>query len=83
MKPKEIIRVQDVMRHDIDIVNGMTTVSDALAQMKNLKNKMLIVDKRHEDDEYGVVRMSDIAHHVLAQNKSPDRVNVYEIIFFC
>jgi len=80
MKAKEIVRVQDVMRHDIDIVNGMTTISDALSQMKNLKNKMLIVDKRHEDDEYGVVRMSDIAHHVLAQNKSPDRVNVYEIM---
>ncbi len=80
MKPKEIVRVQDVMRHGIDIVNGMTTISDALSQMKNLKNKMLIVDKRHEDDEYGVVRMSDIAHHVLARNKSPDRVNVYEIM---
>ncbi|NQY27482.1 MAG: CBS domain-containing protein [Piscirickettsiaceae bacterium] len=80
MKPKEIVRVQDVMRYDIDIVDGMTTVSDALAQMKNLKNKMLIVDKRDEDDEYGVVRMSDIAHHVLARDKSPDRVNVYEIM---
>ena len=80
MKPKEIVRVQDVMRYDIDIVDGMPTVSDALAQMKNLKNKMLIVDKRDEDDEYGVVRMSDIAHHVLARDKSPDRVNVYEIM---
>ena len=80
MKPKEIVRVRDVMRHEIDIIEGMTTISDALAQMKNLKNKMLIVDKRHEDDEYGVVRMSDIAHHVLARDKSPDRVNVYEIM---
>ena len=80
MKPKEIVRVRDVMRHEIDIIDGMTTISDALAQMKNLKNKMLIVDKRHEDDEYGVVRMSDIAHHVLALDKSPDRVNVYEIM---
>ncbi|MBE9532816.1 MAG: CBS domain-containing protein [Proteobacteria bacterium] len=80
MKTKDIVRVQDVMRHDIDIVDGMTTISDALSQMKNLKNKMLIVDKRNEDDEYGVVRMSDIAHHVLARDKSPDRVNVYEIM---
>lgn len=80
MKPKEIVRVRDVMRAEIDIVDGMTTISDALSQMNNLKNKMLIVDKRHEDDEYGVVRMSDIAHHVLARDKSPDRVNVYEIM---
>jgi len=68
------------MRPAIDIVDGMTTISDALTQMEHLKNKMLIVDKRHEDDEYGVVRMSDIAHHVLAQDKSPDRVNVYEVM---
>ena len=80
MKPREIVRVRDVMRSEIDIVNGMTTISDALTEMVHLKNKMLIVDKRHDDDEYGVVRMSDIAHHVLAQNKSPERVNVYEIM---
>ncbi|MDC9726022.1 MAG: CBS domain-containing protein [Gammaproteobacteria bacterium] len=80
MKPREIVRVRDVMRPEIDIVDGMTTITDALTQMQSIKNKMLIVDKRHEDDEYGVVRMSDIAHHVLARDKSPDRVNVYEIM---
>lgn len=80
MKPKEIVRVRDVMRHDIDIISGMTTISEALLQMQHLKNKMLIVDKRHDDDEYGVVLISDIAHHVLSQNKSPERVNVYEIM---
>ncbi|NOQ76767.1 MAG: CBS domain-containing protein [Methylococcaceae bacterium] len=80
MKVREIVRVCDVMRPEIDIVDGMTTISDALMQMQSIKNKMLIVDKRHEDDEYGVVRMSDIAHHVLARDKSPERVNVYEIM---
>jgi len=80
MKAKEIIRVRDVMRPNIDIINGMTTISDALREMKHVKNKMLIVDKRHEDDEYGVVLLSDIARHVIAQNKSPDRINVYEIM---
>ena len=80
MKQREIVRVRDVMRPEIDIVDGMTTISDALTQMQSIKNKMLIVDKRHEDDEYGVVRMADIAYHVLAQDKSPERVNVYEIM---
>lgn len=79
MKKREIVRVRDVMRPEVDIVDGMTTISDALTQMQSIKNKMLIVDKRH-DDEYGVVRMADIAHHVLAQDKSPDRVNVYEVM---
>lgn len=80
MSKKEIVRVRDVMRPDVDIVDGMTTVQDALKDMKHLKNKMLIIDKRHEDDEYGVVMISDIAYHVLARNKAPERTNVYEIM---
>lgn len=80
MKPREIVRVRDVMRPQIDIVDGMTTIAEALVQMHNIENKLLIVNKRHPDDEYGIVRMSDIAHHILAQDKSPDRVNVYEIM---
>lgn len=80
MKATEIVRVRDVMRPEIDIIDGMTTITDALIQMKNIEHKILIVDKRNDDDEYGVVRMSDIAHHVLARDKSPDRVNVYEIM---
>jgi len=80
MKHREIVRVRDVMRAEIDIIDGMTTITDALTQMQSIKNKMLIVDNRHEDDEYGVVRMAEIASHVLAQDKSPDRVNVYEVM---
>jgi signal-transduction protein with cAMP-binding, CBS, and nucleotidyltransferase domain len=67
------------MRHEIDIISEMATIRDTLLQMAHLKNKMLRVDKGH-DDEYGVVFISDIAHHVLSQNKSPDRVNVYEMM---
>ncbi|MFT7414833.1 MAG: CBS domain-containing protein [Methylophagaceae bacterium] len=80
MNQKDIVRVRDVMRRNIDIISGMTTITNALQQMEHVKNKMLIVDKRHDDDEYGVVFISDIAYHVLSLNKSPDRVNVYEIM---
>ena len=38
------------------------------------------MNKRHDDDEYGMVLMSDIAKKVLAQDRSPERVNVYEIM---
>ena len=39
-----------------------------------------MIDKRHDDDEYGMVLLSDIARNVLAKDKSPDRMNVYEIM---
>jgi signal-transduction protein with cAMP-binding, CBS, and nucleotidyltransferase domain len=40
----------------------------------------LIVDKRNEDDEYGVVMFRDIAKRVLAPDLSPERINIYEIM---
>ena len=48
--------------------------------MKHIDTKTLIVDKRHNDDEYGVVMMSDIAKQVLAKDRAPERVNVYEVM---
>ena len=42
--------------------------------------KALIVDKRNDDDEYGIVVLGDIAKKVLAKDRSPSRVNLYEIM---
>ena len=47
---------------------------------RQVHNKCLIIDKRHENDEYGIVMIADIAKHVLAKDRAPDRVNVYEIM---
>lgn len=41
---------------------------------------MLIVRKRHEYDEFGLVTLADIARNVLARDRSPERVNIYEIM---
>lgn len=75
-----IVRVREVMKHEIDIVDGMVTVADALQGMKHPETRTLIVDKRHPDDEYGVVMFRDIAKRVLAPNLSPERINMYEIM---
>ncbi len=77
---REIVRVRDVMKQQIDIIDGMTTVSEALHTMKHVETKCLIIDKRHENDEYGMVLIADIAKQVLAKDRAADRVNVYEIM---
>jgi CBS domain-containing protein len=80
MSDKKIIRVREVMKAEFDVVDGMSTVKDALASMKHTDPKCLVVKKRHDDDEYGLLLVSDIGRRVLAQNRAPDRVNVYEIM---
>jgi predicted transcriptional regulator len=77
---RKIIRVRDVMKQDFDIIDGRITVMDALRTMKHVETKSLVVNKRNDDDEYGMVLLSDIAKLVLAKDRSPDRVNVYEIM---
>lgn len=76
----KLIRVRDVMKTDFGTIDGVATVAEALKQMKMLKTAVLIVNKRHESDEYGMLTSGDIARHVLAKDRAPDRVNVYEIM---
>ena len=80
MSTKNIIRVEDVMKTDFDLVDGMDTVADALRKSRHVESKCFIVDTRHENDEYGIVLLSDIAKLVLARDKSPERVNIYEVM---
>ena len=80
MSKKPIVRVRDVMKPKFDLVDGMDTVADALRNSKHPESKCFIVNIRHDDDEYGIVLLSDIAKNVLAKDKSPERVNIYEIM---
>ena len=77
---KKVIRVHEVMKHGVDIVDGMMTVSAVLKSLKYPENRTIIVKKRHPDDEYGVVMFSDIARQIMGTGRSPDRVNIYEIM---
>jgi predicted transcriptional regulator len=80
MNHQEPVRVRDVMSHQFLLVDGLTKVSDAIMLMKERDSRVLIIDKRHENDEYGIVLLSDVARDVLAENRSTERVNVYEVM---
>ncbi|QYK00191.1 CBS domain-containing protein [Shewanella psychrotolerans] len=80
MKPSTPIKNSDVMTDDYAMIDGLHTVSEAIQLAVSHDVSMLLVNKRHEHDEYGMVLMSDIARKVLAKDKSPQRVNVYEIM---
>ncbi|MEZ5583852.1 MAG: CBS domain-containing protein [Candidatus Competibacteraceae bacterium] len=80
MSDRPIIRVSDVMDTNVVIVERLLTVQEALYTMKEQKVAALIVNRRDKDDEYGMVLLSDISKKVLALDRSPKRVNVYEIM---
>jgi len=72
--------VRDCMRTDVTEVDGQLDVLAALKIMKKVGATSLIVKRRDENDEYGMLLFSDIAKEVIAKNRAPERVNVYEIM---
>jgi len=80
MSENKLVRVKDVMKKEFDTVDGMSTVREALEKMRHVETKCLLVNKRHDDDEFGILLISEIARQVVGRDRSPDRVNVYEIM---
>ena len=76
----KIVRVREIMKPSFSTIWGADSITDALEKMKSEATSVLLVDKRHSDDEYGLLTSGDIARHVLAKNRAPSRVNVYEIM---
>ncbi len=77
---RRMIRVRDVMHSRFCYVDGLTTVDQALDLLREDHALALLVNKRDEHDEYGIVVLADIAKKVLATDRAPERVNVYEIM---
>jgi CBS domain-containing protein len=76
----EHVTVREVMTASPFVVDGLATVREAIELMLEHRVSSLVVDRRHEGDEYGVIVVHDIAQQVIAANRSPDRTNVYEVM---
>ena len=73
-------RVRDCMKAEVTEVDGRLDVLSAMKVMKKAGTTSLIVKRRDAGDEYGLLLFSDIAKKVIGMDRSPERVNVYEIM---
>lgn len=80
MKQEPYIRVAEVMTRDVQTIDSMATVRQAMEKMADKGVSSLVVERRDERDEYGMIVVTDIAREVVAKNLSFDRVQVYEIM---
>ena len=80
MSEKRIIRVGDVMGSKLYTIDRLATVAEAMTLLKCYEVSSLAVNRRDDDDEFGLLVVADIAREVIAKNRAPERVNVYEIM---
>ncbi|MBV1873386.1 MAG: CBS domain-containing protein [Gammaproteobacteria bacterium] len=80
MNEHKVIFVRDVMKSKFFMVDGLMTVEEAILKMRGEDARPMLVKKRHDHDELGMVLLNDIAKKVLAKDRPPHRVNLYEIM---
>lgn len=74
------ITVADVMTLSPVVIDRLASIRNALDLMESHEVNSLVIDRRHEGDEYGLISVSVIASEIISQNKSIDRSSVYEIM---
>jgi len=77
---KHDLSVAEAMTADPLVVDGLTSVSEALTMMRNRNISSLLVERRNERDEYGIVLVTDIAREVVNGNRVPSRTHLYEVM---
>jgi predicted transcriptional regulator len=80
MNEKSHTTVAEVMTTDIISIDATATVHDATVMMREHHTSSILVNRRNEADEFGLIVVTDIASKVLGQNLSTQRVNVYEVM---
>ncbi|UUX48588.1 CBS domain-containing protein [Nisaea acidiphila] len=80
MSQHPYVKVEDVMTGNPHVIDGLATVRNAIDLMREHHVSSLVIERRHEGDEYGVVTVGDIAAHVASKDRSPERTSVYEIM---
>ncbi len=76
----KIVRARDVMHKGIISIDGMATAREAIVKMRSEKVSSLLVKKRKNDDAWGIVVVQDFIKGMIIPGRSPDEVNVYEIM---
>jgi predicted transcriptional regulator len=74
------LRVGEMMTADPAVIDGMATVNDALALMRDRSISSVVIPRRNADDEYGLLLISDIARGISTGNRPTSRTQIYEIM---
>ncbi|MFW6357906.1 MAG: CP12 domain-containing protein [Chroococcales cyanobacterium] len=74
------MKAADIMTTEVVTIKGSATVAKAIQLMKDKGLRSLIVDRRTDNDAYGILTETDIVYKVIAYGKNAKEVRVYEIM---
>jgi CBS domain-containing protein len=75
-----MMKAQDIMTTNVVTIRGSATIAEAVKMMKEKKLRALMVERRTEEDSYGIISETDIIYKVAALGLDPKAMRVYEIM---
>jgi len=80
LKDVRFAKAADVMTKNVVCIDGSATVADAIKLMKQKKVSCLLVNRRSQDDAWGIVTRKDVVNKIVDPGKDPAKVKVFEIM---
>ena len=74
------MKVADIMTTQVITVRGYQSVADAIRLMQDHHIFAVIVERRHDQDAYGMITELDIIRKVTAYGRDPKKLRVYEVM---
>lgn len=75
-----MLKASDIMTKEVVTIRGSATIADAVSLMKEKGLRALIVDRRHDQDAYGIITEVDIVYQVTAYGKDPKRIRICDVM---
>jgi len=70
----------DVMTKEVVCIEGTASVADAVNLMREKTVSSLFVNRRSQEDAWGIVTRKDVVNKVVDPGKDPAAVKVFEIM---
>jgi len=70
----------DVMTQEVICIEGTATVADAVKLMREKKVSSVFVNRRGQEDAWGIVTRKDVVCKIVDPGKNPADVKVFEIM---
>lgn len=80
MRAIDRLKAQDVMTKEVACVDGTDTVAAAVRQMNEKGVSSLVVNRRSQEDAWGIMTRKDVVNKVIDPGKDPAQVKVHEIM---
>ena len=78
--PNAVLRVKDVMTASLRVISATATIKEAIDVFEANKVSSLVIERRDDAEEIGMVTVRDIATKVIAEGRAVERVYVYEVM---